>query len=434
MRLSPTISLSLQQKTAPKNLMRQLVKLLPMNEAQLIDAIKSEVEENPFLSFDSTPISTGNVALSDVQIADNNTSIYHILTPQIDAHFTDHTDHTIAMEIMAYLDDDGFLRESLSPIQNAYPQTDIFQILNTLQQLSPTGVFSRNMQEFYTAYLQSEGKFSGLWKIVVENLDNISQGNTTAVIKALGYDGEKTLQHLLQGLRDFPRSPDIETAVSQIIIPDLQAKKIDGKWHVKIISQLHRMLDIDFQYVHDIRKQASRQQDKSFISQKFTSAKWLKTALKMRAETLCNVGIVLVQHQHNFLDGGDLLPLTLQQVANKTGVHISTISRIISNKYIVCPLGTIPLKSFFSNKVGDVSQQAILKILQALVDSEIHTKTVYSDDSLAIALAEKNIKVARRTIAKYRDILNIPPSHIRKRGLQNRGLLENKSGAKSYKV
>ncbi len=424
MKLSPNISLSLQQKTAPKNLMRQLVTLLPMNEAQLLETIKAEMEENPFLAFDHTPISTGNVSIDDVQIGTSQSSVYQIVMPQIDATFTDPSDHMVAMDILASLDDDGFLRESLLPIQDAHPHTDIFTVLSRLQTLSPTGVFARNMQEFYTAYLQSEGKFSGLWKIVVENLETISHGNTAPVIAALGYDGANILHQLLQDLRDFPRSPDIATAVTEVVIPDLNAKKIDGVWHVKVLSRLHSMLHIDDQYVSAIRKQTGQKKDRAFITAKFTSAKWLKTALHMRAETLKNVGVVLVQQQQQFLDGGDLQPLTLQQVAEQTGVHMSTISRITTNKYIVCPLGTLPLKSLFSNKVhGDISQHTVLKTLQHIVDSEPANKTVYSDDALVTMLAEKHIKVARRTVAKYRHILNIAPSHIRKRGLKNRGIL-----------
>ena len=424
MNLLPRISLSLQQKTAPKNLMRQLIKLLPMNETQLLEAIKSEIQENPFLSFVPSPIGTGNVHIDDLQISEQNSSIYQILMPQIDSTFIDATEHRIATEILSLLDADGFLRESLTDIQDAYPKHNVFYVLDVLQQFTPTGVFARNMQEFYTAYLKSEGKFCGLWKIIIENLDNISQGKTKAVIAQLGYDGANILQHLLQDLRDFPRSPDIETATTEIVIPDLKAKKMDTEWQVKVISQLHTMLDIDDRYVSTIRTQTQNKQDKAFISEKFTSAKWLKTALEMRAETLRNVGVVLVQHQQAFLEGGDLSPLTLQQVADKTGVHISTISRITTNKYILCPLGTLPLKAFFSNKLhGDISQHTVLRIINDIIATEDHQKTVFSDDTLVKMLADKNIKIARRTIAKYRNIMGIAPSHIRKRGLKNRGLL-----------
>lgn len=424
MKLSPNISLSLQQKTAPKNLMRQLVRLLPMNETQLLETIKAEIEENPFLSFDTTPISTGNVHIDDVQIGEQSSSIYQILMPQIDASFSDTNEHMVATEILSILDEDGFLRESLNDIQDAYPNNDVFAVLSRLQNLSPMGVFSRNMQEFYTAYLKSEEKFSGLWKIVVENLDNISQGKTDIVIAQLGYDGANILQQLLQDLRELPRSPDVETAKTEIVIPDLKAKKIDGIWQVKVISKLHTMLDIDDSYVGEIRTQTRNKQDRAFISEKFTSAKWLKTALEMRAETLKNVGVVLVQHQQAFLGGGDLSPLTLQQVADMAGVHISTISRITTNKYMICPLGTLPLKSFFSNKIhGDISQHTVLRIINDIVATEEQQKTVFSDDTLVKMLADKNIKVARRTIAKYRDMIGIAPSHIRKRGLKNRGII-----------
>lgn len=421
--IAPKINLTLQQKTAPKVLMRQLVTLLPMNEAQLMDAIKAEVNENPFLVCDTIHIPTGSVDIDQTHIAHTYDSLYQILMPQIDAMFPNATEHKTAMDILAILDDDGFLRENITPIGSKYKSVDIYDILHRLQHCTPVGVFSRNMQEFYATYLRSEGKLTGIWKTVIDNLEQISYGDTTRVIDDLGADGENILHQLLQDLRHFPRSPDIDFATTQIVSPDLQAEKIHGVWHVKIISKLHHMLHINDSYVAEVRKHTLNPKDKAFITTKFSSAKWLKSALEMRAKTLQNIGVVLVQYQGDYLDGGDLKPLTLKQVATLANVHISTVSRITNNKYIHCDtLGTIPLKSLFCSPVHDtISQHTVLQKIAHIIGTETRADMVFNDDALRAELQKNGISVARRTIAKYRKKLNIPPSHIRKKGFKNLG-------------
>ena len=411
MGIRPTITLSLKQKTAPKSLMRQLVKLLPLNETQLEEAVRREVNENPFLSF---PTNT-HTNIDDVggNMGVNIASIYKILIPQIDSNFSD-KDHQIAMHFLGDLDDDGFLREYTNP----FGQEGI-NILDRLHHLEPSGVFSRNLPEFYYTYLRAEEKLTPLWERFISHLDSIAMGNIDDAVTAMG--SAELFDAFLQDLRDLPTSPNIENTLSTTIIPDIIVTPNEDSFSVSMQSTLHTILHIDSDYVDDVRSHTLKSQDKKFITEKFASAKWLKSALEMRAETLLNIASLLVSEQSEYLKGGNLKPLTMQTIANRAKVNISTVSRIANNKYMQTPIGTIAFKKMFSTDTGaGISQDTIIKMILNLIASEVKLGVVLSDDKIVQHLKKNNVTIARRTVAKYREKHNIAPSSIRKQKLKSK--------------
>ena len=407
--MKPTISLSLKQQSAPKNLMRQLVKLLPLNETQLEDTIRREVNNNPFLSF---PVSNHvNIENVSSAMSMDTPSIYKIIIPQIESQFNGE-DYKIAMYFLGELDDDGFLRD----YNNTFGQKGI-DVLEKLHTLEPSGVFSRNLQEFYHNYLKTEGLLTPLWERFIAGLDTLAMGDAKSIIKSMG--SQDVFNALMQDLRDLPSSPNIEQNLINTIIADVTVTRTHDSFSLQLQSKLHTILEIDNDYVNDVRTHTLKSQDRKFITEKFASAKWLKSALQMRAETLLNIATVLVNHQSQYLNGGNLKPLTMVTVAEKTNVHISTVSRISNNKYMQTPRGTITFKDLFSaESTQGISQDTVVKMIQALVENEIKNSKVLSDEKIMQCLAKNNVTIARRTVTKYREIAHIPSSTIRKQKLK----------------
>lgn len=388
--------------------MKQLIKLLPLNDTQLEEVIKKEMEQNPFLIFDKNKSTDDitNLDLNDEKI--NTPSIYKILIPQIDVTFTNKNELKIAYEMLELLDGDGFLREQITNMNNAK-----YNILQKLQKLHPAGVFSRNLIEFYNAYLFGTNQLNKKWEIFLYSLHDIAQGNTDNLIQKLG--NKETFDMMMQDLKLLPTAPDIPQALAQHITPDLIVEKINGDFKVSLNSNIHKILNIDDEYVNNLRKKNIKSTDKKFITERFSSAKWLKKALVMRAQNLINITVAIISKQKEFMNGGHLNPLILNDIAQNTDVHISTISRIINNKYFLYNGKTTELKKMFSPyATGDISQQRIINKIIELINNEKQTKIILSDQQIVKKLNQENINISRRTVAKYRQICKVESSRQRK--------------------
>lgn len=406
--MRPSLSLSIKQKNAPKILMRQLIKLLPLNDTQLEEVIKKEIEQNPFLLFNKNE-STNDITdfdLNDEQI--NTPSIYKILIPQIDAIFTNKKELKIAYKMLELVDEDGFLREQIPNMNNAK-----YDILQKLQKLHPAGVFSRNLVEFYNAYLLGTNQLNEKWKIFLNSLHDVAQGSTNDLINKLG--NKETFDMMMQDLKLLPTEPDIPKALAQHITPDLIVEKISDDFKVSLNSNIHKILNIDDEYVNNLRKENILSNDKKFITEKFSSAKWLKKALLMRAQNLVNITVTIISKQKEFMNGGHLNPLTLSDIAKDTNVHISTVSRIVNNKYFLYNGKTTELKKMFSPYAnGGLSQQQIVNRIVDIINNEKQTKIILSDEQIVKKLEQEKIKISRRTVAKYRQICKIESSRNRR--------------------
>ena len=406
--MRPSLSLSIKQKNAPKILMKQLIKLLPLNDIQLEEVIKKEMEQNPFLLFNKSESTNDitNFDLNDEQI--NTPSIYKILIPQIDATFTNKKELKIAYEMLELVDEDGFLREQIPNMSNTK-----YDILQKLQKLHPAGVFSRNLVEFYNAYLLSTNKLNEKWKIFLNSLHDVAQGSTDDLINKLG--NKETFDMMMQDLKLLPTEPDIPKALAQHITPDLIVEKISDDFKVSLNSNIHKILNIDDEYVNNLRKENILSNDKKFITEKFSSAKWLKKALLMRAQNLVNITVTIISKQKEFMNSGHLNPLTLSDIAKDTNVHISTISRIVNNKYFLYNGKTTELKKMFSPYAnGGLSQKQIINRIVDNINNEKQTKIILSDEQIVKKLEQENIKISRRTVAKYRQICKIESSRKRR--------------------
>jgi len=224
---------------------------------------------------------------------------------------------------------------------------------------------------------------------------------------------------LIQSLNPRPGNQIQDTAI-QYITPDIFIKKLNDRWVVELNTDVTPKLRVNSVYANMI-KRADSSPDNSSLKEHLQEARWLIKSLQSRSETLLKVSACIVEKQQPFLELGEeaMKPMVLHDIANELEMHESTISRVTTNKYMHTPRGIFELKYFFSSHVGDTgdgatSSTAIRAFIKKIIAEENPQKPL-SDNKITSMLATKEIKVARRTIAKYREALSIPPSNERKK-------------------
>jgi len=232
---------------------------------------------------------------------------------------------------------------------------------------------------------------------------------------------EDELKLVIRGIQELNPRPGSQTApqASEYVIPDVMVRKIKGEWRVELNPDIAPKLRINDHYASMV-KRADSSADNNFIKDHLQEARWFLKSLQSRNETLLKVASKIVEYQQDFLEQGDeaMKPLVLHDIAEAVSMHESTISRVTTQKYMHTPRGIYELKYFFSSHVsttsgGECSSTAIRAMIKKLIAVE-NAKKPLSDSKIAAMLEEEGIKVARRTVAKYREAMHIPPSNERK--------------------
>jgi RNA polymerase sigma-54 factor len=224
---------------------------------------------------------------------------------------------------------------------------------------------------------------------------------------------------LIRSLQPRPGSV-IETAPAEYIVPDVFVRKAEGRWYVELNAEATPKLRVNAEYLNLIRR-SDQSADGSILKSHLQEARWFIKSLVSRNETVLRVGAKIVEMQQDFFEQGDegMRPMILRDIAEALELHESTVSRVTTQKYMHTPRGTFEFKYFFSSHVntasgGECSSTAIRALIRKLIALE-STRKPLSDDKIAKDLADQGIKVARRTVAKYREAMGIPPSNERKR-------------------
>lgn len=341
------------------------------------------------------------------------------------------TDCLIATTLIDSINEDGYLTSTLDDIYTTLKEEvdidieEIEAVLRRIQQFDPVGVGARNLSECLRVQLQ---KLSPdiLWRnkaieLVCAHLDLLAKRDYAALRKNLQLSLEdlKQVIRLIQTQNPRP-GREIGGTSSEYITPDVFVRKRFNRWLVELNPECTPYLKINENYASMIRR-ADSSRDNQFLKNQLQEARWFLKSIENRNETLIKVSECIIEAQHDFFELGDvgMKPLILHQVADKVGMHESTISRITNQKYMHTPRGTFELKYFFSSHVttasgGECSATAIRAYIKKLIAEENHQKPL-SDDKLAKLLAEEGIQVARRTVAKYREAMTIPPSNERKK-------------------
>ncbi|AFT77308.1 RNA polymerase sigma-54 factor [Alteromonas macleodii str. 'Black Sea 11'] len=356
----------------------------------------------------------------------------HLLWQMRLTHFSD-TDRAIATAIIDSIDESGYLTVTLDDILEAVNDDDMEEpiemdevecVLKRIQMFDPIGSGSRSPQECLMVQLRQFSEdtpwLAEAKQLIEEYSDLLSSKDYRTLMRKsrLKEDQLREAMRLLQTLNPRPGSA-LVTKEPEYVIPDVSVTKKNGRWVVELNPDSLPKLSVNQQYAAMSRR-AKNSSDSQFIRSHMQEAKWFIKSLESRNETLMKVANCIVQQQMGFFEHGPemMKPMVLNDVAEMVDMHESTISRVTTQKYMHTPRGIFELKYFFSSHVatesgGECSSTAIRALIKKLVAAEKPSKPL-SDSKIASLLAEQGIKVARRTIAKYRESLSIPPSNQRK--------------------
>jgi RNA polymerase sigma-54 factor len=339
------------------------------------------------------------------------------------------TDRAIATSIVDAVDDTGYLTVPLEDIQESIGNENISldeveAVLKRVQRFDPIGVAARDLRDCLLVQLSQYSpdipSLEEARQIVSEHLDLLANHDFRALMRATRLKEEplKEAMQLIQSLDPRP-GQSINTGESEYVIPDVLVRKISGVWTVELNSDSIPRLKINQQYAA-MGGLVRNDSDGQFIRNNLQEAKWLIKSLESRNDTLLKVTRCIVEQQQNFFELGEeyMKPMVLADVASAVEMHESTISRVTTQKFLHSPRGIFELKYFFSSHVstdsgGEASSTAIRALVKKLIAAENPVKPL-SDSKLATMLSEQGIMVARRTVAKYRESLSIPPSNQRK--------------------
>lgn len=470
----------LLQKLSPQQI--QVIKLLELPTIQLEQRIKSEIEENPILELvegsdtdesydddnddsksddefsledymedDDVPtyrLNANNYSKDDKQIDMPYTSgvtFHDSLIEQLGLTNLKDEDKMIAEYIIGNIDEDGYLRRDLMSISDDlafHKNIDVKletleEYLELIQDFDPPGIGARDLQEcLLIQIMRKKGKDSTCLaaKILTHNFEEFTRKHYDKIIKKYDIQEDELKDAIDEILKLNPKPGSSynnpASKSNQVIVPDFLLDNIDGELQLNLNQKNAPDLHLNSTYLelmksYSIANKAGvskeRKDAMTFMKQKLDSAKWFIDAIKQRHQTLYVTMSEIINFQHEFFQDGDetkLKPMILKDIADVTGLDISTISRVSNSKYIQTHFGIYSLKYFFSEGMQtdsgeEVSTREIKTILQECVDQE-DKRHPLTDEKLASILKEKSYIVARRTVAKYREQLGIPVARMRK--------------------
>ncbi|MDZ7662252.1 RNA polymerase factor sigma-54 [Thiohalophilus sp.] len=345
------------------------------------------------------------------------------------SHFSD-TDRAIAEVIIDSINDDGYLGCSIEEVQQALGDEEIEldeieAVLHRVQHFDPPGVGARDLRESLTLQLKQfpleHAHLQKAMELVDQHFELLAHRDYAQLQRKLKLD-EAELRDVVQLITSLNPRPGgrINTGQPEYIIPDVIVNKVKGQWRVELNPDAAPRLRINPHYASLIKK-VKNDEDNATLKNHLQEARWFLKSLTSRNETLLKVATSIVERQKDFLEHGEeaMKALVLHDIAEEVDMHESTISRVTTKKYMHTPRGIYELKYFFSSHVstssgGEASATAIRALIKKLVAAESPNKPL-SDSKIATILSDKGINVARRTVAKYREAMAIPPSNERKR-------------------
>ncbi len=469
----------LLQKLSPQQI--QVIKLLEIPTMQLEQRIKKELEENPVLEMasdmpeendgdqenvsenesdefsledymedDDIPnyrLSTNNYSKDDKQVDipfSSGVSFHEFLQEQLGLAELNETQRKLAEYIIGNIDDDGYLRRDLYSISDdlAFSMNidvtvnELEEILDAIQDFDPPGVGARDLQECLNLQIQrKKGKDSTCLasQIIQDNFEEFTKKHYDKILVKHDISEDELKEAINEILKLNPKPgssySNPKNQSSQVIVPDFILDNIEGELQLSLNQRNVPDLKMNSTYMDMLKsytgnkKGVSKDQKDAmvFVKQKLDSAKWFIDAIKQRHHTLLLTMSEIIDFQKEYFKEGDetkLKPMILKDIADRTSLDISTISRVSNSKYIQTHFGIFSLKYFFSEGMQkdtgeEVSTREIKKILQDCIDGEDKRKPL-TDEKLAQILKEKSYPIARRTVAKYREQLGLPVARLRK--------------------
>ncbi len=353
-------------------------------------------------------------------------SLAQHLESQIAWAFKEDAQRKLALYIAHGLDEDGYFREPLSEAA-AHNHTSVEEfeaVLKVFNTLEPAGIGARNLGECLKLQLIDQNRFDPAMETLINNLELLARRDFSTLIKLCGVSEEDFNDMIMEIKALDPRpAAQYEPVLAETVVPDvIISQKIDGSWMIDLNPETLPRVIVNREYHAELSTSVTSEEGQQFVSDCMTNASWLAKTLDQRAQTILKVATEIVKQQDMFFAQGveHLRPLNLKTVADAIKMHESTISRVTSNKYLVCDQGLFELKYFFSSSISSTdgeeghSAETVKHKIKQLVNNE-DPKKILSDDRIVELLQETGIEIARRTVAKYRDALRIPSSVQRRR-------------------
>jgi RNA polymerase sigma-54 factor len=467
--------------------LQQAIKLLQLNNIELSEFIEEELAQNPLLEkkdenedaaegetnidedkdsiesgfdeawtgnetnnedFDpgsnmATVGGGGNMSFEDNDFSIENKladkkSLREHLSEQLQIASKDENELRVGLLLIDQLDESGYLRSAASELSEKFgcPEALVCTLLKEMKQFDPTGVFACDLSECLSLQLEEQGKLDKPMKTLLENLPLLAAHDLGQLAKICEVN-DTYLADMIEEIRELNPKPasSFEHIVVQTVIPDVLMKKlpknIGGGWRVELNNDTLPKVLVNQSYYTEVAGKATDKKDKTYLDQQLQSANWLVRAMDQRAKTILKVaGEIIEEQEAFFLYGIEYLrPLTLKDIAERVDMHESTVSRVTNNKFIGTPRGIFELKFFFSTALGGQdggdthSSESVKARIKSMINDET-AENILSDDAIVKALTDDGIDIARRTVAKYREALNIPSSIQRRRikkSTQNQG-------------
>ncbi len=457
MRLGFNIQLEQSQKLIMTPELRQAIQLLQYNSLELNEYLKNEIEENPLLEMENpnnqieevsqlpqekeidwkdlaekyddysykAPVDKNREEYNYEAFTTYTQTLREYLVEQLNIAILDDKEYLIGDYIIQNIDENGYLDVEVNEISNKTnsSEEDVEKVLATVQTFEPLGVAARNLKECLLIQIKEKGDLvPTLVKIIEEHLDDIACNRMMKIARELDID-ISTMQEVCDYIKTLEPKPGRAFSDGgenvKFIIPDATIEEIEGEFIIIINDITGPRLNINSFY-RDLLKNSSDDETINFLSQKLDSATWIIKSIEQRKQTIYKVVESILKFQIEFFKTGEkaLVPLTLKEVAADIDMHESTISRATNGKYVQTPRGLFELKFFFTTGLpgssGDVSSTSIKSVIKQIVDDEDPKKPL-SDQKISEMLKEQGASISRRTVAKYRDELNIPSSSMRKR-------------------
>ena len=434
-----------KQKLAPRQVLQ--ARLLQLNTINLEQTILKELEQNPILEevepedfedksmaeeiLDEVDAPVEDVYTdessyyldqekNDLPLPDRSSFIEDVINRMKDYGLTD-IEQEIAEEILWNTNDRGYLDTDLVLIADSFEleEEDIEPILSVIQRMEPKGLASRNLKECLTIQLEDDKK-SLSFSIITKYFDDFMHKRYDKIKTKLKCDNEQLHEAVDKISRLNPRPGEGYADNFQIVIPDLIVREDGDDWLITTNDGGIPELRISKLYSEGIKESEYSGKAKSFVREKMDSANWFIEAVKQRRITMVSVMRAIIKYQPEWFSGDmdHLRPLKLQDIAEEIGMDISTISRSTRGKFVDTPYGVFELKYYFTDALdlGDgrvLGTFVIKRELQNIINSE-NKKSPFNDDTLVEKLKDKGYKLARRTVAKYRDQLGVPVARLRK--------------------
>lgn len=345
---------------------------------------------------------------------------------QVALAFADPAARLIAGELADGLDECGYMRADMAEIATRLGTNEaaVAKVLAVCQAFEPAGIFARDLAECLALQLAVRDRLDPAMKALIANLELLARRDFQTLKRICGVD-EEDLLDMLAEIRALDPRPGMAFSggASDAIVADVEVRAAnDGSWTVELNAETLPRVLVDHIYFAQVSPHAKNQTEKDFLAECLQNANWLTRSLDQRAKTILKVASEIVRQQDAFLVHGvrHLKPLNLRTVADAIGMHESTVSRVTANKYMLTPRGVFELRYFFTASIassggGDAhSSEAVRDRIKQLIDEE-KPVDVLSDDAIVDMLRESGVDIARRTVAKYREGMNIPSSVQRRR-------------------